>query len=271
MKLTRRKFILSGIWATLSAVFADAFWFEKFFIETNEYFFKGTDSIKDPIKILQVSDLHLQYLGYTEKNLAKKINILKPDLICFTGDSIDKREHSIVLDEFLKLIDHKILKAAILGNWEYWGNVEIPLLKEIYARHNCELLINESQRFIIQGRSISITGIDDFIGGNSDFSKAVSTLQKSDLHIVLTHCPQHFNLICESSPKLPIDLVLSGHTHGGQITLLGIAPIKPPGSGRFLKGWYHENDVPLYVSKGVGTSILPIRFGARAEIALFHI
>ena len=58
----------------------------------------------------------------------------------------------------------------------------------------------------------------------------------------------------------------SWHTHGGQITFLGFVPFKPRGSGKYLKGWYKESEPKMYISKGVGTSILPIRFGARAEI-----
>jgi predicted MPP superfamily phosphohydrolase len=66
-----------------------------------------------------------------------------------------------------------------------------------------------------------------------------------------------------------MNVILSGHTHGGQINLFGIIPFKPVGSGRYLKGWYH--DKTMFVSKGIGTSILPARFMARAEMALFHL
>ena len=65
--------------------------------------------------------------------------------------------------------------------------------------------------------------------------------------------------------------MLSGHTHGGQVKFLGFAPFTPQGSGRYLNGLYDDYEPKLYVSKGVGTSILPIRFGARAEIAIFDI
>jgi len=71
--------------------------------------------------------------------------------------------------------------------------------------------------------------------------------------------------------NLVVDLVLSGHTHGGQITFLGIVPFKPQGSGKYLKGWYKEDKPKMYISKGIGTSILPIRFGARAEMVEMEI
>lgn len=73
-------------------------------------------------------------------------------------------------------------------------------------------------------------------------------------------------MIAREKGDLKIDLVLSGHTHGGQITFFGIVPFKPQGSGRYLKGWYKDTDPKMYISKGIGTSILPIRLGARAEM-----
>jgi len=69
---------------------------------------------------------------------------------------------------------------------------------------------------------------------------------------------------------MPIDLILSGHTHGGQVKLLGFIPYLPQGSGKYVSGWYLDQHKQLYVSKGIGTSILPIRFGARAEISIFN-
>ena len=67
------------------------------------------------------------------------------------------------------------------------------------------------------------------------------------------------------------DFILSGHTHGGQINLFGYVPFLPKGSGKYLKGWYDEKSPGMYVSKGIGTSIIPARFFARAEIAIFNL
>jgi predicted MPP superfamily phosphohydrolase len=64
--------------------------------------------------------------------------------------------------------------------------------------------------------------------------------------------------------------MLSGHTHGGQVTVGGWAPLVPPGSGRYVRGWFRGDGAPpLYVSRGIGTSVLPIRFGATPELAVF--
>ena len=218
------------------------------------------------MKIVQISDLHFDQLRSFHKSISRKINSIKPDLVFITGDSVDKTEKIKSLDEFLNLIDNSIKKYAITGNWEYWGNVNLTELKRTYARHNCELLINEHRTISIKNRELSIIGIDDFVGGNADFKRAVENLKETETNIVLTHCPQHRDLIIKQKGNLTIDLVLSGHTHGGQITFLGFVPFKPQGSGNYLKGWYKESEPKMYISKGIGTSILPIRFGARAEM-----
>jgi predicted MPP superfamily phosphohydrolase len=272
MKVSRRKFIKWFAIGMPLAIILDAFFVERFFVETREYFL--TDKSKDSnLRILQVSDLHLKDFGIKAKRLVAKINRIKPDLLLMTGDAIDKKENINKLNEFLNTIDGAIPKAAILGNWEYWGKVDIDALREVYRDHNCTLLINDTTQFSLLGKTVSITGTDDFVGGNADIAVALQKFVSSDHHIILNHCPEYNDTIREAVPKtISADLILSGHTHGGQINLFGYIPFLPVGSGRFVKGWYKEDGlIPIYVSKGVGTSIFPARFGARAEIALFFI
>lgn len=262
--LTRRKFIKGGILASIGFLFLDALWFEKYVIEWN--YFDISKLEKNKLKIIQISDLHIDELRYFHNSIAKKINAIKPDLLFFTGDSLNTTKELTPLKEFLELIDKPIQKYAITGNWEYWGNVNLTKLKDIYSQNNCELLINENRTITIKNREVSIIGIDDFIGGNADFGKAIENLKITETTVVLSHCPEYRDIITKQKGNLNIDLVLSGHTHGGQITFFGIVPFKPVGSGMYLKGWYKESEPKMYISKGIGTSALPIRFGARAEM-----
>jgi len=264
-KLTRRKLLKGGVLASIGFLLLDSLWFEKYVIDWN--YFDVSENSDDKIKIIQISDLHYDTLRYFHKSIAKRINSSKPDLVFITGDSVDKAEKVEELNDFLKLIDSRIQKYAITGNWEYWGNVDLDKLKEIYQRNNCVLLINENRTLKIKNRGFSVIGIDDFVGGNADFKKATENLVQSETNIVLTHCPEHRDIIEKQKGSLKIDLVLSGHTHGGQINFFGWVPFKPRGSGKYLKGWYKDKEPKMYVSKGIGTTILPIRFGARAEVA----
>ena len=270
-KVSRRKFIIDLFTLTTIALVADAVWLEKFFIETNEFYLGDANSSTNNLKAIQISDLHLKSIDLQHRMLAKKINKLKPELILFTGDSVDRGSKMHLFDEFLTLFDDSIKKVAILGNREYKRGISIDKLKEIYNRHNTDLLINDSRLFSFGNTTISITGMDDLVEGKPDFPKAIKKYSPADHHIVLTHCPQHRDTIIEQRGNIPVDCVLSGHTHGGQIRILGYAPYKPEGSGRYLKGWYRDQAPHLYVSKGIGTTVLPLRFGSRAEIAIFNL
>lgn len=270
MAITRRKFIKRTATVATGLVLLDAFWVEQFFIETNEFYIGTAKPEKSNISVVQISDLHIQSLGYALEQIASKINQSTPDLMLFTGDSIDRAEKLPVLESFLALLEISIPKAAIVGNWEYWSNVNFVELNRLYKKYNCTLLINQSQQFTLKGKTFCITGVDDLIGGKPDIQVAMLTYAKADHHIILNHCPQYTDQIIQQiDPSVRPDLILSGHTHGGQVNLLGYCPYMPKGSGVYKKGWY-ETAIPMYVSKGIGTSILPIRFGSRSEIAIFY-
>jgi predicted MPP superfamily phosphohydrolase len=272
MPLSRKKFVQMGLLSAAGFVLADAFWFEKWFVQTKEFFLNDATPQSDTIRVVQISDLHIQKLNYPLYQIAKTLSTLRPELILLTGDSVDKAENLPILNSFLELLDKNIPKVAILGNWEYWGKVNLEALKTTYAAHNCELLVNQTRQLRLKNKTLAITGIDDFLGGRPDYPSAVQAYQPSDYHLVLTHCPEHRDTIArEQTAQVPIDLVLSGHTHGGQFNFFGYVPFKPRGSGKYLKGWYADTYPKLYVSKGIGTSILPARFGARAEITVFHL
>ncbi len=270
MKISRKKFIVSGFSLIAGGVLLNSIWIEKAFIRQKEYFLDGATKQTDNIKVIQISDLHLNHINAHHKRLAKRINKIDPDLILITGDSIDKQGNLKLLDQMLSLIEHEIPKFSILGNWEYWGNIDIKRLNEIYKKHNCRLLIDESSEILIKNEKVRITGFDDLVGGSPKTESGFKNYSKSDLHFVMAHCPAFRDLIETQSKEIEIDLVLSGHTHGGQITFLGYAPFKPQGSGKYLSGFYTKQNPKLYVSKGIGTTILPIRFGAKAEFSLFH-
>ncbi len=272
MLITRRKFIKAGLFITTGIIMTDAFWIETFFFETNEFYLGAATKDTTNMKVVQISDLHLQSINYPLTQLVNNLNKLQPDLIVITGDAIDKARKITVLDDFLKLIDKDIKKVAILGNWEYQGKVDLKELNKIYADNNCDLLINQTIQYSFQNKTISITGVDDYLRGNADFDTAIKPYKKSDYHIILNHCPLYSDYISKKiNNDINVDCILSGHTHGGQINLFGFVPYLPQGCGRYLKGWYNDNTTKLYVSKGIGTGLFPVRFGARSEIAIFNL
>ncbi|MCJ7468123.1 MAG: metallophosphoesterase [Maribacter sp.] len=271
MKTNRRTFIGTLFAGLLGLVLLDAFWFEKYIIDWKQYDLSqgGTNRLK----AIQISDLHLKSIESFHNYIAQRINREFPDVVFITGDSITRTNQMGLLHSFLGLMDDRILKIAILGNKEHSGRVDLDLLRKTYKNHNGLLLINESYEIWLRNRKINIIGVDDYALGAPDIVKSIGDMNKSYDAILLSHCPAFRDDLDVLLPDLNINLklILSGHTHGGQITFFGIPIFKPHGSGRYLKGWYTNTISKMYVSKGIGTTIIPIRFGARAEATIFYI
>ena len=255
----------------VGTVVLDAFWFERYIIQWKE--FDISDRETNKIKTVQLTDLHIHEIRSFHHSIARRINREQPDLIFITGDSVNRTRHLPVLDEFLKLIDPKIQKIAILGNKEHEAKVDIDKLKKILEAHNGKLLINEAMGVDIRGRAINVIGIDDYISSNADYYNTAKDLDKTLDTIVLNHCPEYRDDIERINRGLNLNLkaILCGHTHGGQITFFGLPFFTPGGSGRYVKGWYRSKETRMYVSKGIGTTIFPIRFCCRAEATIFYV
>ncbi len=239
------------------------------------------------IRLAQLSDLHLQGIGRLEEGVAEAVAELAVDLILLTGDSIDRDDKLPVLHEFLALLPHGTPKVAILGNWEHWAGVDISSLRRVYERYDCELLCNKSILRTVRKSEVLITGLDDLVGGKPNLADALVGAWPHENHLGLAHCPAHRDLIAAelgSSSREAVDsergriesarfsarIMLAGHTHGGQVNVFGWAPFRPYGSGRYVSGWYRENLPELYVSRGLGTSVIPARFGSPPEVAYFE-
>ena len=216
------------------------------------------------LSMVQITDLHIQRFGRHERNIVEAANEPRPDFMVLTGDSIDDRAKLGVLGDFLSQLTADIPKYAILGNWEHWAGVDIIPLLSLYARHNCELLVNRSVTFNMRGKRIRLAGFDDYIGAPVHSRAALDDVSPVDGELLLAHCPQHRDILLDRK-----SVMLSGHTHGGQINLGGPLHYTPIGSGAYLKGWYRSNT--LFVSRGLGTSRFPLRLNSVPELARFEL
>jgi predicted MPP superfamily phosphohydrolase len=232
---------------------------------TSTYSF-GQAASADRLRIVQVSDLHVHGIGTLERQLLEQIHEAQADLIVITGDSIDRAGSLPLLDRLLGEFPRSPRVLAILGNWEYRSGIRPDQFTRAYARHGIELLVNQSIELEHQGRTIRVTGLDDILYSRPAAATAIGAGRPLDHHLVLAHCPISRDTL-GLPPAHPASLVLSGHTHGGQVAPFGVATILPPGCGRYVAGWYRDADgPPLYVSRGIGTSGLPIRIGATPEL-----
>ncbi len=291
--LTRRHFLAASGIAALAAA-AEAVWWEPNRIRVSRHTLGTESGARPPLRIVQLSDLHLRHIDRHAERIARTVHDLAPDLLLLTGDVIDRGDALSLLDTFLALLPRTSHAFAILGNWEHWARVDLAALERLYETHAIELLVNRSVRITHHGTPMLLTGLDDATGGTPDLAAALRDAEPAVNHLLLAHSPAyHERLHVElqrihdaarpapgdtgaASTQPPVthrftpDCMLSGHTHGGQINLFGWAPFRPPGSGTYVHGWYHRDEQPaLYVSAGLGTSVVPVRFGATPEIAVF--
>jgi uncharacterized protein len=284
VKISRRRFVSLAPAAGVTLAFAaEAFLREPNDVLVTRRVVRERSALSDvPITIALLSDLHLSEIGSRERETAEILARSPPSVLLITGDSIDREGKLEVLDAFLGQFDAGLPKFAVLGNWEHYCGVDVSALRATYERHNCCLLINETARQRIGGAELLVTGLDDWLAGKPDVQVALGRVTPHPNHVLLAHCPLQRDLLVvgDRSPAtiagraydtpLP-QLVLSGHTHGGQVNLFGWCPWRPKGSGRYVSGWYPGVQVPdLYVSRGIGTVEIPVRLGAPPEVVFLE-
>ncbi|MBF0125704.1 MAG: metallophosphoesterase [Magnetococcales bacterium] len=217
------------------------------------------------LRVAQISDLHLLGQAEVENKALQELRRADPDLVVLTGDILTHRDRSRELETFLRQLPSRAEKIAIPGNWEYWAGLDLKTLRQLYARHRVTLLINEA---LLVDRRLLVVGLDDFIQGEPDLRKAMTWhMDWRGPVLILAHNPMTRQLFPPHDAGKSQRVILSGHTHGGQIALGGFS-FKPVGGAdaSCMSGWCQE----MYVSRGIGTSIIPLRLGARPELSFFE-
>lgn len=268
MTVNRRQFLLGTLGLGAAAVGAEGLILGPNRVSLSRHRI-GTarDEGHRPLRFILLTDLHLKSIGRREEEVASLVADLEADVLLLVGDSVDRPNALSVLSDFLSLLPRAVPKYATLGNWEYWSGVSLPGLAEVYGDFAGRLLVNESVSVTHGGASATFVGLDDLVGGKPNLQRAWPDSGSGGEGILLSHCPAVRDLL----PGAPaLTAMLSGHTHGGQVSLWGYAPLRPSGSGRYVSGWYRDGALDLYVSRGIGTSVVPIRLGSAPEVAFFE-
>lgn len=236
-----------------------------------EIYFLNLPKSLDGTKILHLSDLHSWWFGGRERKILKIAEDFNPDFIFLTGDFIDLPTYLFdrrlkALKNFWKKLSQKFPNRVfgVLGNHD--DSFVLKALEE----SGIEVLINESRKISFKNEHFYLIGVDDPWTKKDDLTKAMSKVPRDDsFKILLSHSPDVFKEATQSK----INLVLAGHLHCGQIYLPIIGAIWVPSKygQKYLKGLFKENSTYLYVSCGVGTSILPIRINSLPEMTLIFL
>jgi uncharacterized protein len=220
----------------------------------------------DGLRIAFVSDVHAgSFLD--EQDLCGIFELIaeqNPDLVLFGGDLINTRERELLLfRKPLQRLRPRFGMFAVPGNHDHFWGPDIGLWTSFLQDQGVTVLLNQGQRIEHGGASLWLCGVDDLTEGQPDLSRALAGRRHGEPSILLSHHPDFFF----EAAAVDVSLTLAGHTHGGQIRWRGKAPLHHSKFG-YEQGWFEENDSRLYVGRGVGVTLLPIRIDAPPEIPM---
>jgi predicted MPP superfamily phosphohydrolase len=222
----------------------------------------------DGLRVVQLSDLHHSPFTGREQieHAVATANNLEPDLIVLTGDYVShEREYAAPCAEMLGQLRARYGVFAVLGNHDHW--TDAPLITDLFRAEGIRLLINEGFRFDARGSSFWLAGVDDTMVGLEDLPLALAGSQPDEMKLLLAHNP----IILRRAARAGVDLVLSGHTHGGQVNLRSEKSPSGRPRRRILRGLAKRGETQIYVSRGLGTVVLPLRYGAPPEVTLLEL
>lgn len=234
----------------------------------------------DGFTIVQVSDLHNAEFGNQQDRLLKAVKSASPDIIAVTGDLIDSNHTDVTKAmEFINGAVKIALVYYVTGNHEAWSDQYIELKKQMLM---VGVDVLEDENIIIEyaGVTIQLLGLNDldFITTDGTYerlamidTKLKNILGESNKYtILLSHRPELFDVYVENN----IDLILSGHAHGGQVRLPFFGGLVAPNQGffpKYFEGLYDKKQTKMIVSRGLGNSIIPLRVNNRPELVIVEL
>lgn len=275
----------SGL-SVAAPVWAYSRWLEPSWLEVSRHKIRvadleGISSEWRGFKAVFFSDWHVPRSGPAHPILKKafdKILEEKPDVVLMGGDYFDRGRWNPLVGELCRKVSEAGLPMiGVMGNHDYFGRRNDHMrIRRAFEESSVRILVNEAQQISYNGQRAWVVGLDDAIKGEPDLAEACQLLPRDEKPLfLLVHNPDYIR-------KLPANLaqiMLSGHTHGGQIN-----PAPPPfhrklnwtrfalttHRTRFPCGWYAEKGLRLYVGRGLGTSGWPLRFNARPELVVLE-
>lgn len=225
-----------------------------------------------PIRVLHVSDAHGRFPAGLENNFEAIRRGPRPDLVAVTGDLIDRDTEDF--SDAKKLLERLHAIGApvyyVPGNHEHW-NPRRGAMAETMALFGVRVLENRHEVLAIGDRAINVVGVDDAYTGRDRLDRALEGLDGERFTLLLSHSPAPARQLAGTR----VDLMLAGHTHGGQVRLPLVGALWAPGEGlfpHFDKGLYPLGaGKKLYIDSGLGTSMLPVRFLNPSQLSVLTI
>lgn len=221
----------------------------------------------DQTRIVFVSDIHHgpNFPIKRLQRLAQTLNDLHPDLMIFGGDYYQWGKKLVApCFEELRKVQARFGKFGVIGNHDYFGNDNAILARQGMEHAGITLLENRSEWIVQKGQRIKIGGVGDMNCGTQDILPTIADVREHDFVILVSHNPEY----AERLTTHKIDLLLSGHRHGGQINLFGFwAPLISSRYGqKYIQGIVETPFTKVVISNGIGMVGVPLRFCARPDI-----
>jgi len=278
--VSRRKFLLTAGLATASTI---ALAEDSLIFEPNHPELVRIDMMLprlppafDGFTIAQLSDFHYDqvFSAVPIRRAIEIVNRLQPDLVALTGDFVtfpvlafhDDRRSASAAEPCAKLLSQlrsRLGSIAVLRNHD--AHCDPDAVTAALESHGIRVLRNRSQAFERSGRRLWFCGLDS-VDLNPSIERALLGVPKDEAVVLLVHEPD----FVDEASRYPVDLQLSGHSHGGQIWIPGIgAPWLPRYARKYPRGRYTVRSLPLYTNIGLGTIRLPVRLNCTPEVTLF--
>ena len=222
----------------------------------------------DGFRVVHLSDIHHSPFTSREQieRAVETANRLKPDIIALTGDYISHdRRYAAPCAELLGRLRARYGVFAVLGNHDHW--TDAALITDLFRAEGITVLVNEGMRFELGDEAFWLAGVDDTMVGLEDLSLALAGAKENEMKLLLAHNP----IILRRAARAHVDLVLSGHTHGGQVKLRSEQSASGRPRRRLLRGLGRQGETQIYVTRGLGTVVLPIRYGCPPEVSLLEL
>ena len=262
------------VFAVLLLIIAYPF-IEPRMLETDIVSLSSTDLPSDirQLRIVYLSDIHAGFYFSQSRveSLIQRVNAANADLVLLGGDYATDSDTAIEFFRHLPRINSRYGVFAVMGNHDRTiPESNLTHLRSAMYNAGVTPLVNEVVPIRIGQSSIYIAGVDDVNNGWPNLSAVASQVRQEDFVIFLSHSPEIISSAMSATDMNGrrgwFDLGLFGHTHGGQIAMLGQFLGISKVEGRYEQGWLRENRSDLLISRGVGTSVLPIRFLRRPQI-----
>jgi predicted MPP superfamily phosphohydrolase len=273
-RLAGRLLKVALILALLAYPFLEPYWLQ---VEQRTLYYDQLPPAFDGLRIAFMSDLHVGPFFSRDRldALLTRVAALQPDLLLLGGDYADDSSGALALFREGPLFAAPMGVYAVLGNHDrVMPESNLPKLLAAMQADGVTPLYNEVRRISRGGQAIYLAGVDDYGNGHPDIAGVAAATRADAFTIFLLHNPDGIPKALAAPDGQGrtgwADLMLCGHTHGGQVTLFGqkalILDINRETGERFRTGWKREQGSDILVTNGVGTSFLPIRFFARPQV-----